>query len=136
MLHSYIYDALYQRIKKHRLDHGGNQEEHIYYFRINLNCIPEDLTNEASEIVWECSYQLWDKAIQKIALTQIQHKLRFQGQYLDRKIGLHYNTFRYCDRDIGRFIQPDLIGFLVGINLYQFDRLGLMHGEVIVLSIL
>ncbi|WP_371265841.1 RHS repeat domain-containing protein [Gilliamella sp. N-G2] len=66
----------------------------------------------------------------------MQHKLMFQGQYLDRKIGLHYNTFRYCDRDIGRFIQPDLIGFLVGINLYQFDRLGLMHGEVIVLSIL
>ncbi|MFQ0993315.1 RHS repeat domain-containing protein [Gilliamella apicola] len=55
---------------------------------------------------------------------------------MDREIGLHYNTFRYCDWNIGRFIQPDLIGFLVGINLYQFDRLGLMHGEVIVLSIL
>ncbi|OCG14222.1 hypothetical protein [Gilliamella apicola] len=39
---------------------------------------------------------------------------------MDRKIELHYNIFRYFDRDIDRFIQPNLIGFLVGIKFYQF----------------
>lgn len=51
---------------------------------------------------------------------QIQHKQRYQGQYLAKKIGLHYNTFMYCAPDMGHFIQPDLIGFLGGIKFYRF----------------
>nr|WP_123569090.1 RHS repeat-associated core domain-containing protein [Morganella morganii] len=46
--------------------------------------------------------------------------LRFQGQYLDRETGLHYNTFRYYDPDTGRFTQHDPIGLMGGINLYQY----------------
>jgi len=46
--------------------------------------------------------------------------LRFQGEYLDRETGLHYNLFRYYDPDIGRFISPDPIGLVGGINLYQY----------------
>ena len=43
-----------------------------------------------------------------------------QGQYLDRETGLHYNTFRYYDADIGRFISPDPIGLRGGINLGNY----------------
>nr|WP_230943308.1 RHS repeat-associated core domain-containing protein [Burkholderia cepacia] len=46
--------------------------------------------------------------------------LRFQGQYLDRETGLHYNTFRFYDPDIGRFINPDPIGLMGGVNLYRY----------------
>ncbi|WP_230944730.1 RHS repeat-associated core domain-containing protein [Burkholderia cepacia] len=31
--------------------------------------------------------------------------LRFQGQYLDRETGLHYNAFRFYDPDIGSSIR-------------------------------
>jgi uncharacterized protein RhaS with RHS repeats len=34
--------------------------------------------------------------------------------------GLHYNTFRYYDPDIGRFISEDPIGLWGGENLYAF----------------
>ncbi|MGV3067112.1 RHS repeat-associated core domain-containing protein, partial [Proteus mirabilis] len=34
--------------------------------------------------------------------------------------GLHFNTFRFYDPQIGRFIMPDPIGLLGGINLYQY----------------
>jgi uncharacterized protein RhaS with RHS repeats len=34
--------------------------------------------------------------------------------------GLYYNTFRYYDPDIGRFISEDPIGLWGGSNLYQF----------------
>ena len=88
--------------------------------------MPEELTDEAGEIVWECSYQLWGKPIQEIAHREIQQNLRYQGQYLDRETGLHYNTFRYYDPDIGRFTQPDPIGLLGGINLYQYAPNALM----------
>ena len=82
--------------------------------------MPEELTDEAGEIVWECSYQLWGKPVQEIAHTEIQQNLRYQGQYLDRETGLHYNIFRYYDPDTGRFIQPDPIGLAGGFNLYQY----------------
>lgn len=49
-----------------------------------------------------------------------EQNLRFQGQYLDRETGLHYNTFRFYDPDIGRFISPDPIGLAGGINLFQY----------------
>ncbi|WP_371688410.1 RHS repeat-associated core domain-containing protein [Snodgrassella alvi] len=86
----------------------------------------EGLTDEDGHIVWACSYQLWGKPIQEIEHSQIQQNLRYQGQYLDRETGLHYNTFRYYDPDIGRFTQPDPIGLLGGFNLYQYAPNGLM----------
>ncbi|HGN0027017.1 TPA: RHS repeat-associated core domain-containing protein [Proteus mirabilis] len=33
---------------------------------------------------------------------------------------MHFNTFRFYDPQIGRFIMPDPIGLLGGINLYQY----------------
>ena len=103
-----------------RIDRNGNQEQRIYYFHTDLNGLPEELTDEAGEIVWECSYQLWGKPVQEIAHREIQQNLRYQGQYLDRETGLHYNTFRYYDPDTDCFTQPDLIGLAGGINLYQY----------------
>jgi RHS repeat-associated protein len=46
--------------------------------------------------------------------------LRMQGQYLDRETGLHYNTFRYYDPDVGAFTTPDPIGLAGGVNLHQY----------------
>jgi RHS repeat-associated protein len=43
-----------------------------------------------------------------------------QGQYADTETGLYYNTFRYYDPDVGRFISEDPIGLDGGLNLYQF----------------
>ncbi|WP_081303038.1 RHS repeat-associated core domain-containing protein [Gilliamella apicola] len=40
----------------------------------------------------------------------IEQNLRYQGQYLHRKTGLHCNTFRYYHPDIGRFTLPSPIG--------------------------
>ena len=117
-LYPYTDESSYEPLA--RIDRNGNQKQYIYYFHTDLNGMPEELTDEASEIVWECSYQLWDKPIQEITHTEIQQNLRYQGQYLDRETGLHYNTFRYYDPDIGRFTEPDLIGLLGDINLYQY----------------
>ncbi|WP_172397523.1 RHS repeat domain-containing protein, partial [Snodgrassella alvi] len=122
-LYLYTDEGSYEPLA--RIDRNGNQQEHIYYFHTDLNGMPEELTDEAGEIVWECSYQLWGKPIQEIAHTEIQQNLRYQGQYLDRETGLHYNTFRYYDLDIGRFTQPDPIGLLGGLNLYQYAPNGL-----------
>ena len=103
-----------------RIDTDGNQEQHIRYFHTDLNGCPEELTDANGKILWECSFQLWGKRIHEIEHESIEQNLRYQGQYLDRETGLHYNTFRYYDPEIGRFTQPDPIGLLGGFNLYQY----------------
>ncbi|WP_281434727.1 RHS repeat-associated core domain-containing protein, partial [Erwinia phyllosphaerae] len=50
----------------------------------------------------------------------VPQNLRFQGQYLDRETGLHYNLFRYYDPVAGRFTQVDPIGLQGGLNLYVY----------------
>ncbi|OQK37867.1 hypothetical protein XM74_c20728 [Vibrio vulnificus] len=53
-------------------------------------------------------------------MESVGNSLRFQGQYHDVETGLHYNLARYYDPRTGRFIQPDPIGLLGGINHYQY----------------
>ncbi|MBK7235546.1 MAG: RHS repeat-associated core domain-containing protein [Sterolibacteriaceae bacterium] len=90
-----------------------------------------------TRIRWRAAYRAWGNTVQEsweatdldgrpLALDAsertppLEQNLRFQGQYLDRDTGLHYNTFRYYDPDIGRFISPDPIGLGGGANLYQY----------------
>ncbi|PIT58050.1 RHS repeat domain-containing protein [Snodgrassella alvi] len=108
-----------------RIDTDGNHEQYIRYFHTDLNGCPEELTDANGKILWECSFQLWGKRIHEIEHEPIEQNLRYQGQYLDRETGLHYNTFRYYDPDIGRFTQPDPIGLAGGFNLYQYAPNGL-----------
>ena len=71
-------------------------------------------------------YQLQCKPIQEITHTEIKQNRRYQGQYLERETGLHYNTFRYYDPGTGRFTQSDPIELLGDIKLYQYVPNGLV----------
>ncbi|PIT14896.1 hypothetical protein BGI32_06700 [Snodgrassella alvi] len=121
----YIYTDQNSYEPMARIDTDGNQEQHIRYFHTDLNGCPEELTDANGKILWECSFQLWGKRIHEIEHESVEQNFRYQGQYLDRETGLHYNTFRYYDPDIGRFTQPDPIGLLGGFNLYQYAPNGL-----------
>ena len=111
----------------------------IYYFHNDINGCPEELTNERGQIVWQASYKTWGATVTEdwevVHLNGSEpvfgegdkpkgdykaQNLRFQGQYLDRDTGLHYNTFRYYDPDIGRFVSPDPIGLMGGTNLHSY----------------
>ena len=92
------------------------------YFHTNLAGLPEQLTDENGLSVWHSEFQAWGNSRGEWHRSQYgqEQNLRFQGQYLDRETGLHYNTFRFYDPDVGRFTQPDPIGLLGGLNLYQY----------------
>ena len=45
---------------------------------------------------------------------------RFEGQYEDRETGLFYNGFRYYDPTLGRYLSPDPIGLLGGLDAYGY----------------
>ncbi len=112
----------------------------VYYFHTDQVGLPEELSNAQGQIIWQAQYKTWGSTVEERWEARRLHgakvqgqtegdipqgdrqeqNLRFQGQYLDRETGLHYNTFRYYDADVGRFISPDPIGLAGGINLGRY----------------
>jgi RHS repeat-associated protein len=114
----------------------------VYYFHTDQVGLPEELSDQHGQIRWRAAYKTWGNTVaerwEAVNLAgealneraedpkahnqplEVQQNLRFQGQYLDRESGLHYNTFRFYDPDIGRFISPDPIGLNGGLNLTSY----------------
>ncbi len=93
--------------------------QHVLHFHNDLSGLPELLTDAQGRVVWQARYLGWGSTLveaREPGCLQEQN-LRFQGQYLDRETGLHYNTFRFYDPDVGRFTQPDPIGLSGGHQL-------------------
>ncbi|WP_183132397.1 RHS repeat-associated core domain-containing protein, partial [Pseudomonas coronafaciens] len=97
----------------------GEAENKVYYFHTDQIGTPLEMTDAEGQIVWQAKYRAWG-AVEKLVVNEVEQNLRFQGQYFDAETGLHYNTFRYYDPEIGRFITQDPIGLLGGFNLYQY----------------
>lgn len=114
----------------------GTRTAQVYYFHTQPNGLPEELSDNSGNLVWQAQYTTWGSTVreewqsfdtagrpqQQLAsqTASLQQNLRMQGQYLDRETGLHYNTFRYYDADLGAFTTPDPIGLSGGLNLHQY----------------
>jgi RHS repeat-associated protein len=114
----------------------GETEQKLYYFHTDQIGTPLEMTDVEGQIVWQATYKAWGE-IESLSVSEVEQNLRFQGQYFDEETGLHYNTFRYYDPEVGRFITQDLIGLDGGYNLYKYapnaiawvDQLGLSCGS-------
>ncbi|MBI6768177.1 RHS domain-containing protein, partial [Pseudomonas syringae] len=95
----------------------GEVENKVYYFHTDQIGTPLEMTDAEGQIVWQAKYRAWG-AVEKLVVNEVEQNLRFQGQYFDAETGLHYNTFRYYDSEIGRFTTQDPIGLSGGTNLY------------------
>ena len=96
---------------------------------------PVRMTNSAKASVWDVTYTPWGAPH---ALTGAQTlNTRFPGQWFQLESGLHYNWHRHYDPSLGRYTQPDPLGFVDGPSVYAYagnsplryvDRLGLASG--------
>ena len=102
-----------------RVDQAEGEEQKLYYFHTDQIGTPLEMTDREGQIVWQATYKAWG-SVEKLAVNEIEQNLRFQGQYFDDETGLHYNTFRYYDPEVGRFVTQDPIGLLGGSNLYGY----------------
>ncbi|QGZ40047.1 hypothetical protein GO485_13925 [Pseudoduganella flava] len=95
----------------------------IYHFHTDAIGTPLEVTDEAGEISWAGKYSAWGKVERgedAALVPRIEQPIRYPGQYADEETGLHYNTFRYYDPDVGRYVGQDPIGLLGGANLYGY----------------
>jgi RHS repeat-associated protein len=92
----------------------------ILHFHTDQIGVPQEVTGKDGELLWSGQYDAWGKVRRDGATPRIEQPLRLAGQYADAGTGLHYNTYRYYDPDVGRFITQDPIGALGGENLYAF----------------
>ncbi|CRM39896.1 Cell wall-associated polypeptide CWBP200 [Pseudomonas sp. 24 R 17] len=104
-----------------RVDGTGPLQK-IRYYHNDLNGLPEQLTEADGHSVWQATYRVWGNTLEEVREPYYieEQNLRFQGQYLDRETGLHFNTFRFYDPDVGRFTTPDPIGLHGGLNFYAY----------------
>lgn len=120
----YIYnDGSYEPLARlEKYDDDDAIAEKISYYSNHINGCPDAMLDDDGNIVWIAKITTFGKAEKELKVDRIvvQQNLRYQGQYLDRETGLHYNTFRYYDPEIGRFTQQDPIGLAGGFNLYQY----------------
>ncbi|VVO63721.1 putative deoxyribonuclease RhsA [Pseudomonas fluorescens] len=102
-----------------RVDQAEGGEQKLYYFHTDQIGTPLEMTDADGSIVWQATYKAWG-ALERLEVDDVEQNLRFQGQYFDDETGLHYNTFRYYDPEVGRFITQDPIGLEGGSNLYKY----------------
>ncbi|EPL0284513.1 TPA: RHS repeat-associated core domain-containing protein [Proteus mirabilis] len=116
---------------------------HYYWHHCDINSAPLEVTNAQGNTLWSGKYERFGfvrnsplsfYSDPERVMASFEQNLRYAGQYFDNETGLHFNTFRFYDPQIGRFIMPDPIGLLGGLNLYAYapnplvwiDPLGLM----------
>jgi RHS repeat-associated protein len=118
----YVYAGIDSYEPLARID-GKPGNETFQYLHSNLAGLPEQLTDYLGNSMWRSDYQGWGQPLDEWCSPQQarEQNLRYQGQYLDREINLHYNTFRFYDPDVGRFTQTDPIGLAGGLNLFQYS---------------
>ncbi|HHR3880201.1 TPA: RHS repeat-associated core domain-containing protein, partial [Salmonella enterica] len=117
----YIYSDQGSHEPLARVDRAAPGEaDEVLYYHTDVNGAPEEMTDGGGNIVWEAGYQVWGNLTHEKETRPVQQNLRFQGQYLDRETGLHYNLYRFYDPDIGKFISGDPISLRGGINLYAY----------------
>ncbi|WP_205904171.1 RHS repeat-associated core domain-containing protein, partial [Pseudomonas viridiflava] len=97
----------------------GEAENTLYYFHTDQIGTPLEMTDIDGQIVWQATYKAWG-SLEALTVNEVEQNLRFQGQYFDEETGLHYNTFRYYDPEVGRSITQDPIGLLGSVNLYSY----------------
>ncbi len=81
---------------------------------------PVKMTNAAKASVWDAVWLPWGGA-HSITGTATMNA-RFPGQWFQLEAGLHYNWHRSYDPTIGRYTQPDPLGFVDGPSVYGYVR--------------
>ncbi|MEQ1612538.1 MAG: RHS repeat-associated core domain-containing protein [Hyphomicrobiaceae bacterium] len=81
---------------------------------------PVRMTTAAKASVWDAVWQPWG-GVQAIT-GSASLDARFPGQWFQAETGLHYNWHRSYDPTLGRYTQPDPLGFVDGPSVFGYAK--------------
>jgi RHS repeat-associated protein len=82
---------------------------------------PRELVTPSGSVVWAAQWTTFGEPRVE-SPRDVDCPVRYPGQWFDEETGLHYNRLRYYDPQTGRYLSPDPLGLLGGLNLYQYTR--------------
>lgn len=106
-----------------------------YYYHANALWSPHALTDSSGAVVERYTYDAYggvtvlDAAYTPLPLnawgtphSAVGNPWLFTGRQLDEESGLYYYRTRHYHPGQGRFIQRDSLGYVTGLNLYEYVR--------------
>ncbi len=79
---------------------------------------PVKMTNAAKAVVWDAVWQPFGGLHSLTGTGTLSARL--PGQWFQAETGLHYNWHRSYDPTLGRYTQPDPLGFVDGPSVYGY----------------
>ena len=97
-----------------------NTSPSLYFVHADHLNRPIRMTDGSENVVWDAVYNPFGDVNFITGLAS--NNLRFPGQYFLIEDGLNYNWYRHYDPTVGRYIQPDPLGFIDGPTVYAYAR--------------
>ncbi len=101
------------------LEGFGPHHTKPFHYQLDHLGTAQELTAPDGEIVWSAHYRAYGQ-ITRFDIEKIENPLRFQGQYFDPESGLHYHRHRYYNPQSGRYLTPDPLKGMSGLNGYRY----------------
>ncbi|MEQ1712333.1 MAG: RHS repeat-associated core domain-containing protein, partial [Hyphomicrobium sp.] len=102
------------------VDVAGTATPELLYVHADHLSRPIRLTDAAKVTAWAVEWLPWG-GVHTITGSETLNA-RFPGQWFQVESGLHYNWHRHYDPTIGRYTQPDPLGFVDGPSVYAYAR--------------
>jgi len=92
----------------------------VNYVHVDHLHRPVKMTSAAKATVWDAVWQPFGGLHAATGAASLN--LRFPGQWFQSETGLHYNWHRSYDPTVGRYTQPDPLGFVDGPSVYGYAK--------------
>ena len=102
------------------VDVAGTATPELLYVHADHLGRPIRLTDPAKVTAWAVEWLPWG-GVHTISGSETLNA-RFPGQWFQVESGLHYNWHRHYDPSLGRYTQPDPLGFVDGPSVYAYAR--------------
>jgi RHS repeat-associated protein len=93
----------------------------IYFIHADHLDRPAMMTDASKAVSYDAVFRPFGE-LQALPVNAATINLRFPGQYQLSETGLAHNWHRQYDASIGRYIQPDPLGFVDGPSVYAYAR--------------
>ncbi|WP_295557691.1 RHS repeat-associated core domain-containing protein [uncultured Hyphomicrobium sp.] len=92
----------------------------LWYVHVDHLNRPKKMTDASKASVWDADWAPWGAPVAITGSATLD--ARFPGQWYQLEAGLHYNWHRHYDPTLGRYTQPDPLGFVDGPSVYAYAK--------------